>query len=106
MSRFLTLKVDDECARVMGQPGSVVGEFGDPADALRFLSAVANSTNNPDERADQPERRPLRVLDQAVGGRWYVVTALADTPNACDAIFTERDDADLFVAFMRPDADG
>jgi hypothetical protein len=32
-----------------------------------------------------------------------VVTALAETPNACDAIFTERDDADLFVAFLKPD---
>lgn len=106
MSRFLTIShVEGGPTLIRGPqrvPGDapLVAEFRDGMDAMRFLTAVALSTNNPDARADYVERRAVRVIDYAIDGKWYVT----DKPTSGDpaiAKFAERADADLFVNFMR-----
>lgn len=107
MSRFLTIShVEGGPTLIRGPqriPGDapLVAEFRDGMDAMRFLTAVALSTNNPDARADYVERRAMYVSAQEVHGgqRWFVYERGGE--NLIVATFAERADADLFVNFMR-----
>jgi hypothetical protein len=105
MSRFLKIVANPESptsAIVLDASDNMVGDFRDALDALRFASAVALAPNNPDERSDPFERRTLHVVNLAMANLWHVIDPTT-YDRECVATFLDRADADLFVAFMKPD---
>lgn len=105
MSRFLTIShVEGGPTLIRGPqrvPGDapLVAEFRDGMDAMRFLTAVALSPNNPEARADYVERRELYAGLASDGDGWFVYERRDEILIV--AKFAERADADLFVNFMR-----
>lgn len=104
MGRFLTIHTDaDGGAVVKNDDCIVIVMFRNAMHANQFCAAVANSENNPDARADEPERVAMFKRPLVVGGLIYV---LDGDPMSREAktvgIFTFHDDADLFIEFMKP----
>lgn len=103
MGRFLTISTPDTGgANVKGDDGMIIASFPKPMHANQFCAAVACRENNPDARADEPERMALFKRNLVVKGLIYVTDSDPMMMAAKTvAMFTDHDDADLFIEFMR-----
>lgn len=100
MSRSLTIRLLETGADVLdARSGEFVASFKDQdvAAAVAYALALDDKTI----RANHPMRAVTSVVNHQMGGQWFVID---DDPidRNCVAIFAQRADADLFVAFMAP----
>lgn len=110
MSRFLTIQTRDDGSAIVraADPDTIVGEFRAAMHALQFLSAVSLKPNNPEARAEEADRLQLYTIplpDGPTDYLWFIfpqVHGLHPVPDEVVAKFASRDDAIMFVQFMRP----